>query len=330
MRGEADRQHAAAVETVALTLRIDAATAEVVRALEAESVDAVLLKGPVTRRWLYADGTPRPYLDSDVLVNPAKIQAAGAVLTALGFECRLDEECMPRWWRTHESVWVREADAVCLDLHNSIPGIGVDPSVAWDVFTAASETIDVGGVVVRILDAPSRTLQLALHATQHGRLPSRALVDLERGVELCDWELWQEAARLAHRLGAIDAFAAGLRLTEAGSALAERLQLPPVGSVQVALAASFPPAGALTLDDLMVAGSLRRRASIVLRKLVPPAAYMRVWAPESAHGRLALARAYARRPFWILQKAPHAIRAYRRARRVVREAGDRGSGVHRG
>jgi hypothetical protein len=46
---------------------------------------------------------------------------------------------------------------------------------------------------------------------------------------------------------------------------------------------------------------------------------MRVWAPASADSRLALARAYVRRPFWVLRRAPRALRAYRDARRVVNE-----------
>jgi hypothetical protein len=312
------REHAAAVETVAGTLRIDAATAEVLRALDAESIASLLLKGPVTRAWLYSDGTPRPYLDCDVLVQPDQIEAAGSVLAGLGFEQKLADEQLPDWWRTHETVWLRDSDGTCVELHRSVPGIGLEPSAAWQVLAAGADTIEVGGHTARTLDAPARALQLALHAAQHGRLPSRALVDLERGLEQCPFELWQEAWLLAQRIEATDAFVAGLRLTEAGARLADRLELPAPSSVEVVLAASFPHAGGLTVAQLAGAGP-GRRVAIMLRKLVPPAAYMRVWAPASADSRLALARAYVRRPFWVLRRAPRALRAYRDARRVVNE-----------
>jgi hypothetical protein len=312
------REHSAVIETVAHNLRIDAATAQVIRALDAESISSLLLKGPVTRAWLYADGTPRMYLDSDLLVSPEQVQAAAEVLTRLGFERQLADERLPDWWQSHEIVWVRASDATCVDLHRSIPGIGLEPSAAWQVLAASADTIEVGGHTARTLDAPARALQLALHAAQHGRLPSRALVDLERGLEQCPFELWQEAWLLAQRIEATDAFVAGLRLTEAGARLADRLELPAPSSVEVVLAASFPHAGGLTVAQLAGAGP-GRRVAIMLRTLVPPAAYMRVWAPASADSRLALARAYVRRPFWVLRRAPRALRAYRDARRVVNE-----------
>ena len=54
---------------MASNLRIDAATAEVVRALDAAGVGALLLKGPALSAW-YADDPTRSYMDCDLWVQP--------------------------------------------------------------------------------------------------------------------------------------------------------------------------------------------------------------------------------------------------------------------
>ena len=324
MEASASREHAARVQTRAHTLRIDAATAEVMAAFAAASVDARVVKGPVIASWLYRDGNPRLYLDSDLLVNPDHVERAGQVLSELGFDRPLDERALPEWWREHDIAWGRAADGVWVDLHVSLPGIGVDAATAWGLLTEATDTIAVAGLAAPTLGIAAHALHLALHATHHGQRPGRSQLDLERGLAQCDEPVWQRAALLAERLDATDSFAVGLRSTPAGSALAARLGLPETRSVEVALVASAPPPGALTVEKLAAAKGIRLRVAIVSRKLVPPAAYMRVWAPDATRGRLALARAYARRPFWVARMAPRALRAYVDARRKVRHHGDPG------
>jgi hypothetical protein len=57
-----------ALARVLQALEQDLVTAEVVTALGAASVPAILLKGPTFARWLYAPGETRGYADSDLLV----------------------------------------------------------------------------------------------------------------------------------------------------------------------------------------------------------------------------------------------------------------------
>ena len=53
-------------------------TAEVVTALRDAEIESLLLKGPATVRWLYADDpSARLYTDVDLLVPPAAFAAAG-------------------------------------------------------------------------------------------------------------------------------------------------------------------------------------------------------------------------------------------------------------
>ena len=57
---------------LARCLALDAVTSDLVDAFDAAGIDTVLLKGPATVRWLYADNPGRRlYSDIDLLVSPA-------------------------------------------------------------------------------------------------------------------------------------------------------------------------------------------------------------------------------------------------------------------
>ena len=168
------------------------------------------------------------------------------------------------------------------------------------------------------LSEPARALHIALHAAHHGAEWTKALIHVARALAVVDDTTWREAATLAERLGAIESLAAGLRLLEEGDALAIRLGLPTTRSVDVALRASTPPPVALGFEQLARAQGIRGRARILWRKLVPPREFIRHWDPRAAESRAALALAYARRPFWLLRRAPEGLRAWRHARCEVR------------
>jgi len=68
------------------SLAVDDQTARVMAALESSGIAALLLKGPVVARRLYAKHEQRFYGDTDVLVSPAEVVAAGRTLCALGYE----------------------------------------------------------------------------------------------------------------------------------------------------------------------------------------------------------------------------------------------------
>lgn len=305
--------------TVASNLRIDAATAEVARTLETAGIRFLLIKGPSTARWLYPEGT-REYADSDLLVEPARWEQAGDVLASLGFANRMDDGGMPEWWREHSNDWWRALDGVSVDLHRSLPGVLTDPEAAWQVLAESSEALTVARARVTILGIHARTMLIALHAAHHGARWNPALEDLERALSLLDDTVWSAAAELADRLDANDAFRAGLRLTPRGTALASRLHLPDGISVETALRASTPPPVALGIERVAQAPTARARTSMILLKLFPPAEFMRHWDPAAGDSRLRLLRAYVRRPFWIIRRAPGGWRAWRDARGISRSS----------
>jgi hypothetical protein len=305
------------VAAVADRLRIDAATAEVLSHLEACGVGALLLKGPSFAAWLYRDGERLVYKDVDLLIGPGDMDVVAKVLAELRYRQRVEQEALPGWWLGHASEWWRAADGVQVDVHRTLPGIGVDPRAAWLALSAETEELPVAGRSARTLTVPARALHVALHAAHHGAGGGKPLEDLERALEIADDELWRRATALADELDATDAFAAGLRLKAAGVAVAARLALPAGRSVEVALRAASAPAEALGFERLARARTWRERADIVGHKLVPPPEFMRHWSPAAAGSRRMLLRAYLQRPFWILRRAPRALSAWYETRRRV-------------
>ena len=305
----------------AASLRIDAATAEVVRAFSAADVQCRVLKGPAIARWLYPADQPRGYVDSDLLVRPGDAEKAEAVLARLGFERGFDDRALPDWWREHGSEWWRPLDGVLVDLHRSLPGIGVAAEAAWAVLTEEGDSVVVAGYAAPTLGPAARAMHIALHAAHHGVVWGKVLADLERALAELEESLWRDAAALATRLEATDAFSTGLRLTPAGEALAIRLALPRSRSVEANLRATTPPPVALGFEQLARAETFAARMRIVARKLFPPAAFIRHWSPRAAESRRQLALAYLRRPFWLLRSAPRGFRAWRAARRRADDDG---------
>lgn len=302
----------------AIKLRIDSASAEVVHRFELGGIDVRILKGPSIAQWLYSSVHPRPYIDCDLLVAPGSLELAEGVLASLGYGRGFDDRGMPSWWREHAGVWVRPTDGLTIDLHRTLPGVGVDDHAAWRLLSADPASVVVAGRRLPTLGLRARALHVALHAAQHGARHAQPIADLERALTVADDDLWLAAAKLAGELEAVDAFVAGLGLTPAGVQLLRGLALPATNSTDAVLRASSPPPLALGFEQLARATGMRSRLEIVWRKIVPPAAFVRHWDPRAAGGRLALVRAYLRRPLWLLRRTPDGLTAWRRARRAVR------------
>jgi hypothetical protein len=316
MTDSGDAERRASVLAAAKRLRIDAATAEIVHGFEAAGIHSLLLKGPALSSW-YADDPARSYMDCDFWVRPRDGEAAAAALTELGFSlCAYDGD-LPEWWDTHAHAWSRDADGVVVDVHRRLQGLGVDAETAWEVLSAPAESVIVAGRSVPALALPAKVLYITLHAGHHGKGSAKALSHVERALAAVDTSTWREAAALAERVAATGTFVAGLRMLPAGAAVAERLALPSVQSVKVALQASTPPPVALGFEQLASAQSGWARVKIVARKVVPPPSFMRRWWPVAAQNRRMLVLAYMYRPVWLLRRAPRGLQAWRAARRQV-------------
>jgi putative nucleotidyltransferase-like protein len=306
----------AKVDAAANNIRVDAATAEVLQSFDASGIGSVVLKGPALSPW-YAGDLTRAYLDCDLWVRPRDLGGAELELTRLGFVRLVDGRGLPDWWQEHASTWWREADGVIVDLHRNLQGLGVGPQRAWEVLTANTNTVNVAGYPAPIFSVPARALYVTLHAGHHGTAWGKALIHVERALAAVDEAAWREATALAGRLDALDAFAAGLRLTAEGATLADRMDLPATQSVKVALRATSPPPIALGFEQLASSGGWRTRLQIIFWKAFPPPGFVRHWWPPAARNRRMLVLAYFYRPIWLLRNAPAGLRAWRAARRQV-------------
>jgi hypothetical protein len=305
------------IQATAHCLEVDRITAEVLEAFRDAGIRAILLKGPAVATWLYADGAPRPYGDSDLLISAAQLPVAEELLAQLGFEQYLDDRDTPGWKQAGHH-WQRSRDGADVDLHTSLVGAHVSRDGLWERLTRDTATMRVGGTTAEVLALPGRAFHVAIHAAHHGVDRARSLEDLDRAVSVVDEPTWRAAASLAGELEAMPAFATGLRLTLAGRELADRLEVSEEATVEATLLAASQPQAAMAWEQLAQAQGARTRASILMRKLMPTTRFMRAWSPLARRGGLGLAVAYAWRPFWLIAKAGPGFVAWFGARRSSR------------
>jgi hypothetical protein len=298
------------------TLVLDRATAEVVDAWRRADVPSVLLKGPAITRWLYRDAEFRGYADIDLLVPDREVGRAEEVLRTLGFE-RHGLETIEGDWPRYSRAWIRSESTINVDLHTTLAGVGVEPDRLWDVLTEDLERLSVAGLDVDVLPEAARALVLALHTAKDGSRIAKARHDLGHAIDRLPRDLWPQTRRLAERLDAVGGLAAGLRLVvPSGAALADELGLPtdaPLG-VAIRLHGGAPPL-ALGIDWLVTTPGVRGKVRLVIRKIFPPATYLRAWTPIASRGPLGLVVAYAYRAAWVVWHVPPAVWAWARTRR---------------
>jgi hypothetical protein len=215
-----DASIAADLRSKALTVRLDRAASELFEALRRADIDSLLLKGPATARVLF-QGESRRYNDIDMLVHPADFERASAVATSVGFAPRNTGETrslITRWSEFQERAFDRASDSTTLDLHRTFHLV----PRGCDLLTflgKRSDQLTLGGIEVRVPDAPSVCLLALLHAksARHRGAPSARLSsDVTRVLEFLTDETWPLVIESATTLRVERAIAAVL--TELGGA----------------------------------------------------------------------------------------------------------------
>ena len=301
---------------VGRNLAVDAVTAEVVKALHAAGVRSLLLRGPAIAQWLYAGEAEqiRTYEDLDLLVPPEEIDRCHRALEAIGFVNRF-AAFAPGETAEHSSEWWRQGSIVAVDLHRTLQGVRADSEALWSAMSADTEMLAVADTEVEVPTEPARALVVVIHAAHHGIAEPKPLRDLELLLDRADPSLWQESARLAERLEATPAFAAGLLLRPEGARIAERLGISDAVDTEAALLSRSAGPTAFGYARLAAIPGLRRKLAFLLRNLVPTAGFMRYAYPIARRGRVGLLLAYLWRPLWLLGHAGPDLAAWLRARR---------------
>lgn len=298
-------------------LLLDRAAGSASDRLRSNGIDCILLKGAAIASWLYHDRV-RPYLDVDLLVSPAQFERAAEVLAELGYVHWLEGAAAAELGPKERELFGPEG--VCIDLHLGFVGVPGPPQRCWDILAQRTVCFMLADhTEVQVLDIPARTMHLALHAAQNGPIDVKAITDLERGLAQVERVHWEAAAALAKELGAIEAFAAGLRLVPAGVQLAEEFALPKRMTVELLLRTRSAPQQALFFERLREARGARRKVALVTRKLFPTATYLRTHVPMAQHGRTGLWLAWAVHPWSVIRGTTPAFRAWLHARSASRD-----------
>jgi Uncharacterised nucleotidyltransferase len=294
-------------------LRVDLAGARAIGRLAAEGIECVLLKGRGVAERLYDEAWERPYSDIDLLVRADDLTRAERSLTEHGYR-RLDRDG-DRLGAPGYAHTFADPDGGLIDLHWNLSGVTAASSVTWDVLTERAGSLELGGRSVRVPGDPAIALIVGLHHAHHGAQRAGTRSDLERAIERLGLGDWIAAAESAERLGAREAFTAGLRLSGAGAALADRLGADPAISLEYRLRASPSSYGTWALHRLATARGPGQRLRIVGEILMPSPATMRRFFPLARRGPLGLLGAYLVRPLRLVAAAPPAVREYLKARR---------------
>lgn len=294
------------------TLVVERAAADAVATLRNAGIRTILLKGPPQQDWLAAAGAPRASIDVDLLVDPADAAAAGQAFSEIGY--RLVPQVTPGVGH-HASVW-SASGRVAVDVHDGLWGAEGD---TWGALLRNRESVALAGESIEVPSEAARCLVVALHAAHHGAGKEATLYDLERAVAVASRSAWMRAAELARAIDAEVAFAAGLDLVPTGKRLRTDLGLEePALNQALALDIATPSAGAAGFYWLSQQHGVRARARFVLRKLVPPADFMRYKHPSARRGRGQLVLVYLYRPFWLARWAIPGFLEWRRIRAKAR------------
>lgn len=286
---------------------------EVTTLLRGSGIRNILLKGPVLARWLYENLEERPYVDCDLLVEPLAVPQAIAGLREIGFIAE-PTSLIPGDIPLHATPLWRRENGSLVEIHHTLVGLDCPPDHCWSLLTQQTETMVLRGSIIEILAPPARALHVALHAAQHGPTVERAHADLGRALERVPLEVWKGAAELARRLGAEEAMAAGLCLTDKGRELSGELGFSAVSSPMVSLRARGAPSSAKALEHLRGTRGARAKIALAWRKSFPSAEFLRHWKPIATRGSLGLLVARAWRPFWLLAQVWPGTRAWIKAR----------------
>ena len=304
------------VQRALRTLTIDRATVAVSTALTAVGIEHVLLKGPSTARWLYADPAQRAYIDTDLLLQRCDLTAAVDALKVLGLAAPL----------RHASGHEQDGHSVVLrptcdgdsevDLHHSLPGVRVDDAALWAALCRHRSTHTMLHEAIPILDEVGRSLVVVLHAARNGLTDGQSTEDLRL---LVTRELdWPAVLVLANEVNAGAALARGLRLLPEGADAVRLLALESVTSVEMALRDAAAPALAYGLDRLAHTPGLRGKALLLARETWPTAAFLHYWAPREGLSGRSTRQLRTDRLRYLVRGAAPAARAWTAARRRSR------------
>lgn len=304
---------------VALAVRLDAALAEVLDALDATGVPVLVLKGLTLAR-LYAAPALRPRSDLDLLADPARWPDVEAALGRLGYRL-LEAEHVRRPplspAQSPEDRQYQRADGLLVEIHADYLSTGLRRD-ADDALWRRARTVQAGDLHREIptLSPGDTFLHVATHLQRHAFTRLLWFYDLwlllrAEGAGIA----WDDVARRARRAGVTTAAYYGISYAEAlfgpVAPLGARATLYPgplrrrlhegmwprrrILSLDTALiprledlqrAHALPPTvfdaydpPRRTLAHLLLSGNARPKARVLARRAIPTEEWLRYHGP---------------------------------------------------
>ena len=194
------------IENSLRNARFHAELTRVAAAMRGDGLAPVLLKGGALLLTVYDDPAERPFGDLDLLVRPAELDAAAAVMRRLGY--RLDEAYQPEsFYRAHHYHLIFRHAArpwLCFEIHWDLSLPAMD--VAFDAEGLRRRAVPArrDGLEILVPAPGDALLLLALHAGMNrfatlGQIRDVATLADADPASLADRDLWRAAvtARMA-------------------------------------------------------------------------------------------------------------------------------------
>lgn len=279
------RGHACALRLKAL--RHAALLVTLTTALDAGDVRHLAIKGVVLAQQIYGDGAARNSKDVDLLVDPASIERAVAILRCVG--CVETEPSLGADTRFANKHRTFACDGVEIELHTRLIDIERLVPLPFDALWDRRARVAVGAVPVATLSDADTFLYLCAHGAAHLWFRLKWLEDIARIVAIADPAPITAARAVARTAGAEAIVLAALALVDAVFDIA--LPGPPVPTTRASRAlvrlslralaapadhASRPPFGAI-LRKVRVQFALstdwRYRARLAQALILAPRAF---------------------------------------------------------
>ncbi len=150
-------------------LLLTARLLQVLEAFERAGIRVVTLKGPALAQQLYGDPGMRDSLDLDLLVRPADVAAAAALLEAQGY--RLESELgwlgMADLARRCTELTFRSASGTAVDLHWASAPADFPSAIPEHRLWTSVTSVSIAGRSVPVLSAECLLVYLCIHGTRH-------------------------------------------------------------------------------------------------------------------------------------------------------------------
>ncbi|MEI7831697.1 MAG: nucleotidyltransferase family protein [bacterium] len=191
-------------------LRVIQMTADlikVVRALEAEYIPVLCLKGPVLAQVLYGDPAMRLFGDLDILVKQCDYNHAEKVLHKLGLEPAINE-LFPTY-ETTEGIFALERERhfefphkqYVIELHWRITTREFPRALDIDGLFARSREVTVNGQMLRTISAEDQMIHACHHGSHHYWEKFSYIADSASALSLIDGARWDNIVATSQEQG---------------------------------------------------------------------------------------------------------------------------------